>query len=126
MNEIGNKNKLAFVVENSLKNGLLEVNIWVNNELITYIDNMAYLPQFIASLEREYNCIENKEINENYVFFNFGATTDAVEARAIIEKENIKLSCKLNNGKTINTLLPVSQLVSIYKETINKLKSINA
>ena len=126
MKEISNKNELAFVVDNSLKNGLLEVNIWVNNELVTYIDNMAYLPQFIASLEREINCIENKEINENYVFFNFGATTDDVEARAIIEKENIKLSCKLNNGKTINTLLPFNQLVSIYKETINKLKSINA
>ena len=126
MNEIGNKNELAFVVDDSLKNGLLKINIWVNNELITYIDNMVNLPQFITSLEHEFNFIKNNEINENYVFFNFGPTTDAVEARAIIEKENIKLSCKLNNGKNINAVFSFIQFVSTYEEIINKLKSINA
>lgn len=126
MKEIGNKRKLAFVVGDKRENKLQEVNIWVNNELISYVDNMVYLPQFIESLKSEVSKIEKKEINKDHHFFNLGPTTDAVEAKLSIENKEIILKCNLDNGKKLKALLLSSELISIYKETISELKLINA
>ena len=41
------------MIGESNEGGLQQVDIWASNTLLTPIDNMAYLPQFIASLEIE-------------------------------------------------------------------------
>ena len=126
MKEIGNKKKLAFVVGDKRKNELQEVNIWLNNELISYVDNMVYLPQFINSLKSEIAKIEKEEINKNHLFFNLGPTTDAAVTKLTVENKEITLNCNLENGKKLKALLLPNELISIYKEAINELELINA
>ena len=94
MKEIGNRNRFCFVVGSKNKGDLQEVDIWASNILLTPVDNMAYLPQFIASLEYEMRDIGAGAICNDYYYFNHGPTTDDVVGKIRIlgnvAKQNLR------------------------------------
>jgi hypothetical protein len=118
---IGNKQSIAFQVAEFDGSKMREVDIWVGGERVTYIDNLAYLPQFIASLKRELDCIERGDIFDEYIALPLGPTTDAVSAKFSIDGKEIKLNCMLGNGNRARAVLPVFEIVENYKQCIEVL-----
>ncbi len=118
---IGNKQSIAFEVAEFDGSNMREVDIWVGGELVTYIDNLAYLPQFIASLKRELDCIERGDISDEYIALPLGPTTDDVSAKFSINGKEIKLNCLLGNGSRANGALPVTEVTDYYKHCIEVL-----
>ena len=118
---IGNKQSIAFEVAEFDGSNMREVDIWVGGERVTYIDNLAYLPQFIASLKSELDYIERGDISEEYIALPLGPTTDAVSAKFYIDGKEIKLNCLLGNGNRANAALPVIEATDYYKRCIEVL-----
>ena len=118
---IGNKQSIAFEVAEFDGSNMREVDIWVEGKLVTYIDNLAYLPQFIASLKRELDCIERGDITDEYIALPLGPTTDDVSAKFSIDGKNINLNCLLGNGGRANAALPVTEVTDYYKRCIEVL-----
>ncbi len=125
MIEIGNKNTLCFVIGDKSEGELQEVDIWASNNLLTSVDNMAYLPQFIFSLQNEKAVIESGEIDDNYIYFSLGPTTDDASGNITISNNIAKLSFDIN-GINCSTSLTVGELLLIYSETIKHLQGIYA
>ena len=88
---IGSKQSIAFEVAEFDGSNMREVDIWVGGERVTYIDNLVYLPQFIASLKRELDCIESGDISDDYIALPLGPTTDDVSARFSITVQILDL-----------------------------------
>ncbi|WP_236984905.1 hypothetical protein [Marinagarivorans cellulosilyticus] len=125
MKEIGNKNVFCFVVGDNNEGGLQQVDIWANNTLLTPVDNMAYLPQFVASLENESNDINSDNIAREYMFFNHGPTTDDVVGNITLANGVAKLSFDI--GGVVNLVsVSKSELLSVYQEAIEYLRGIHA
>ncbi|WP_394148443.1 hypothetical protein [Shewanella atlantica] len=118
---IGNKQTIAFVIGEFGGPNMREVDIWVGGELVTYIDNLAYLPQFIASLKRELDCIEHGDISDEYIALPLGPTTDDVSAKFSVDEKIFRLNCLLGNGNRITGTLPVIEVVDYYKRCIEVL-----
>ena len=118
---IGNKQSIAFEVAEFDGSNMREVDIWVEGKLVTYIDNLVYLPQFIASLKRELDCIERGDITDEYIALPLGPTTDDVSAKFSIDGKNINLNCLLGNGGRANAALPVTEVTDYYKRCIEVL-----
>ncbi len=123
---IGDKDKFAFIIGDRTSRDLREVDIYIANELITYYDNAAYIPQFAFSLECEASDIENRKVSNDYVFLDWGPTTDDVVARGVVDNKNIQLLCKLDNGKEIDILLSTDYVVSVYKDAAKTLREMHA
>lgn len=118
---IGNKQSIAFEVSEFDGSNMREVDIWVGGERVTYIDNLVYLPQFIASLKRELDCIESGDISDDYIALPLGPTTDYVSAKFSIDGKVIKLNCLLGNGNRVNAVLPMIEVTDYYKRCIEVL-----
>jgi len=124
--DIGDKSKLAFVIGERAGQDLRMVNVYVGGELVTYYDNTAYVPQFVHSIEREALAIENNNISDEYVFLNWGPTTDDVSARGAWEGGNLRLTCDLRDGKKTEISVPAEYLVAVYREVANALRALQA
>ena len=125
MKEIGDKKILCFVIGDRKENELQQIDIWASSTLLTPVDNMAYLPQFIATLESEKSEIERNLFSHEYIFFNHGPTTDDVVASIKITQELARLRFTVN-GMVCLVSIATEQLLSIYRATIEHLRSINA
>lgn len=88
---------------------------------VTYIDSLAYSPQFIASLKRELDCIERGDINDEYIALPLGPATDDVSAKFYIDGKNINLNCLLGSGGRGNAALPVTEVTDYYNRCIEVL-----
>lgn len=125
MKEFGDKNKLCFAVGKLREGALQQIDVWASNELLTPIDNMAYLPQFIATLESEKLVVASGQIAEDYLYFNHGPTTDNVSGKISVEGNTANLTFELN-GIDISVVIEAKELLSVYSHTIEYLRSINA
>ncbi|MES9854495.1 MAG: hypothetical protein ABW170_21990 [Candidatus Thiodiazotropha sp. L084R] len=124
--DIGDKHKLAFVIGERSGRDLRVVDIYIVNELITFYDNTAYIPQFTYSIECEATDIENKNIYDDYFFLDCGPTTDDVKARGFIEEGCVHLHCELDNGKIVEAKLPVNYVITIYRSVAKTLREMQA
>ncbi len=115
---IGDKGIFAFVIGQKEDDTMQVVDIWMNNELITYFDNTVYLPQFINSLVKEVDNLEKNKIQVDYVFLNYGPTTDDISSRIKLVDDHIKIFVSYNDGKQFNIQIELMELIKIYKETI--------
>ncbi|MGB4812825.1 MAG: hypothetical protein WBP13_10170 [Methylophilaceae bacterium] len=123
---IGDTNKIAFIIGERTSRDLRAVSIYVGGELITYDDNVAYVPQFIHSIECEAADLEQRNISNEYFFLNWGATTDGVSARGLLEGDHLRLNATLGNGKLIEITLSIKYVISIYREAANALRELHA
>ena len=119
---IGTKSEFAFEIGTKKVVDLREVNIWAKDTLITYYDNMAYIPAFIASLEREINILESGHFDDEHIFLNYGPTTDDVLSRIKYYNDKIHISFELDNGKKFQLETDMELLLSIYRKTAQTLK----
>ena len=122
---IGNKETFAFVIGDKINRDLREVNIWVSNELVTYIDNTAYLPQFISSLEKELADLKDGNVDSEYIFLNLGPTLDDVSARVELDGNMVFLKCLLyiGDGKIVTLRMDKDELMGSYETCIEQLKA---
>ncbi len=122
---IGNKDTLAFVLGNKNEKDLREVDIWIANELVTFIDNTAYLPQFISSLESELDDLKSGNVDSDYVFLNLGPTLDDVSVRVELDGSHIFIKCCLyiNDGKIFSVKMNKDELMESYETCIKRLKN---
>ena len=86
---------------------------------------MAYVKQFIHSIEAEVFVLERKNISNEYFFLNWGSTTDDVSARGLLDNNNLSLNCTLGNGKRIDITLPIDYVTSTYREAANALRQLH-
>lgn len=121
---IGDKDRFAFEIGDVCDVNIQKVDIWVAGILVTYVDNLVYIPQFIASLERELVFIENGEISDDYIALQLGPTTDNISSRFSITDVKLYVTCVLDSGNTIETSLPTKDMVTYYKTCISKLDEI--
>ncbi len=121
--DIGLRSKLAFSIGEKHSPTLRNVDIWLDSVLLTCFDNTVYLPGFINSLKNELADIENNNIDDSYIFFNHGPTTEDVVTRAALNKQSIHLSCILNSGEKVEKELPLSLVISTYKKCISALEA---
>lgn len=124
--KIGDKHKIAFVIGERTDRDLRRVDIYIANQLVTYFDNTTYVPQFVASIEYEASGLAKGNIGNEYVFLNWGPTTDDVVARGVLDENSLKLHCELGNGKEVNIRLPVAYVISVYRSTTNALRELHA
>jgi len=125
MNKFGDKNKLCFLVGDKRQGKLQEVDIWAGNILLTPIDNMAYLPQFIAALEREKREIDTGDICQDYIYFNHGPTTDDVVGSITLAGQTAQLKFEIDDVNCLVSI-EVEDLLTVYVQTIESLRGINA
>jgi len=125
MNIIGNKESFAFVLGKKTEEDIQQIDIWVSGELLTFVDNSAYLPQFISSLESELDDLKNGNVDSDYVFLNLGPTLDDVSARIEINGEQVFLKCHLykGDGKIISLRINRDELIECYEACINSTKN---
>jgi len=119
--DIGLRGELAFSIGEKQSPTLQNVDIWLDSVLLTYFDNTVYLPGFLNSLKSELTDIENDDIDDSYIFFNHGPTTDDVVARATLNEGYIHLSCILNSGEKVEKELSLGVVISTYKKCISAL-----
>lgn len=124
--DIGDKSKVAFIIGERTSHDLRVVNVYIGNELVTYYDNTAYVPQFVHSVECEASDIENRNISNEYSFLDWGPTTDDVSVRGVLENNDLRLTCKLRNGKLIEITMPIEYVVSVYREAASSLRKLHA
>jgi len=113
MKEFGSKKSFCFVVGIEKSGDFREIDIWANNKHLTATDNMAYLPQFTASLARECEILKSTHIPRDYIFLNLGPTTDDFCARIEEVKGLAHISFILDNEK-FNIHVSISELRAIY------------
>jgi hypothetical protein len=123
---IGDNSKIGFIIGERTSRDLRIVDVYVGGVLVTYYDNKAYVPQFIHSIECEASDIENRKISDEYLFLNWGPTTDDVSACGEMENDNLRLTCELRNGKLIEITLPIEYVVSVYREAASELRELHA
>ena len=119
--DIGLRSEFAFSIGEKHSPTLQCVDIWFDSVLLTYSDNIVYLPGFINSLKNELTDIEAGNINNDYMFLNHGPTTDDVVAKATLNRDYIHLSCILDNGEKVDKELSLTEAVSTYKKCISAL-----
>jgi len=144
---IGNKKIFAFLIDD-LEEGsgdLQSVNIWINNEDVTYIDNIVYLPQFVQSLKNDLLWMRSNRIKEcigvktekdavkkyfkeldeeavKYRFLNYGPTTDDVRSFIFESENSIFIIYKLNDSITVKSIsICKPELKQIYERIIEVL-----
>jgi hypothetical protein len=121
---IGSKNTFAFVLGDKTNKELQEIDIWVAGELVTFIDNAAFLTQFIASLKSELEDLKAGNVDSDYVFLNFWPTLDDVSAPIEMNDDQVFLKCHLykGDGKIISAKLDTVELMETYGTRIKQLK----
>ena len=119
---IGNKDKFAFEIGENRSGDLHQVDIWVADVKLTFFDTMAYVPQFIHSVEKEAQDIEDGKINDEYILLNWGPTTDDVIARGRIKDDFILINCDLADGRVATIIIETKQLLSLYRNVVSELK----
>ncbi|MBY5990896.1 hypothetical protein [Ferrimonas balearica] len=117
----GNRKELSFEIDHQPSESLCEVDIWIGGMLITYSDNVAYLPGFIHSLKREVKNLKSGVIDEECSFLNHGPTTDDVSCRAEFIGESLILKGQLAEGEGFAVNLPREWVISTYEECIGAL-----
>jgi len=122
---IGNKSKLAFDITGVIDGGLHEIDIWANDTLITYYDNKTYLPAFLHRLELELSTLESGVFAEEYVFLNYGPTTDDAVSRIKRIGEEVMISISLEKGEIFEIKTDLNYLVGAYKKVIGALSGEN-
>jgi hypothetical protein len=125
MKEFGDKETLCFAIGKEKQGKLQEINIWAKHVLLTPIDNMAYLPQFIATLEAEKLVLASGQIAEEFLYFNHGPTTDDLSGKISLQGNKAYLTFSIN-GILVSLVIETLELVSIYSQTIKYLRSMNA
>jgi hypothetical protein len=119
---IGNKEVFAFVIGQKENATMQIVDIWIENELITKFDNTVYLPQFVNSLTLEVGTLEKNKVQDDYIFLNYGPTTDDVSSRIKFTNDDIHIDVNFNDGKQVRSKIMRTDLIEIYKKTIDVLK----
>lgn len=103
---------------------LHEVDIWLGDVLLTPVDNMAYLPQFISSMEYELAQLQQGTINPDAFFLDLGPTTDDCSSRIKLNGEFAELTFEIENGVIHFIKVEINELISTYESTINKLRAL--
>lgn len=120
---IGNKNSFAFLFGRKLNAEQRDVDIWVNNMLLTDFDNLIYTPQFIVSVQDELEILRSRKIPRWYSALHWGPTTDDISGRFTIRNsEDIQLHCKHRSGRKVTLDIKIKDLISIYEKCINELE----
>ena len=119
---IGNKDSLHFHIDPKTKSGLSQIDIWFGEELLTPIDNIAYLPQFVSSLKEELLQLERRDINSDGFFLNLGPTTDDCSSRIKLIGEEAKVTFELEEGTVHLLHTSVSYLIGVYSEVVKRLE----
>lgn len=122
---IGNKDTLAFVLGDKIDKELQNIDIWIANELVTFVDNTAYLPQFISSLESELDDLKSGNVDSDYIFLNLGPTLDDVSVRVELHGSQIFIKCCLytDDGKIFSVKMNKNELMESYETCIKRLKN---
>ncbi|GAB1267012.1 hypothetical protein NBRC116493_02650 [Aurantivibrio infirmus] len=126
MKSFGDKDRLCFEVGDKKVGGLLPMEIYAAKESVTPFDKHAYLPSFIASLERELDTIKKGGIPEEFIYFNHGPTTDDVYGKVAFINNEAKLTFEFRGEKQVVVMLSVAELIEIYNEVIIYLRELNA
>ena len=125
MKSIGDKGNLCFVCGERIYGGLYSVSIWARNELLTPVDDMAYLPQFVSSLKKELLNLESGSIGPDYKYFCYGPTTDDVVGSIEVREDTAFLIFELS-GSQVSVDIPLKELLSLYSKTIDFLVELRA
>ncbi|HEY0921660.1 hypothetical protein [Rheinheimera pacifica] len=123
MQIFGDRSQLCFEVSDTLENGLLTIDIWCANKLITYFDNMAYLPSFTQSLRRELESLLGSSLS-NAPCVNYGPTTDDVSARITKNGNMVDIEFELDDTEKSHVTIEAEILTGIFREVILKLESV--
>ncbi len=123
MQIFGDRSKLCFDVSDTLENGLLKIDIWCANKLITYFDNMAYLPSFTQSLRRELEFLQGSSLS-NAPCLNYGPTTDDVSARITKNGNMVNIEFQFDDTEKNHLIIEAEVLAGIFREVILKLESV--
>jgi hypothetical protein len=126
MRVIGQKDSLHFIIGDQLEFNFQAVDIWFKDVLLTRIDNMAYLPQFINSMNEELNEIKLGKINPDSFFLDLGPTTDDCSSRIYLSGDEAKVSFDLDEGVVLETKMLIAKLIELYTTVIMELKNIKA
>ena len=118
MTIVGNKDTLSFEIADQYDGGLLQVDIWAGGRLLTVRDNMAYVSAFIYSLNWEKEKIEKREIDDDFIFFDHGPTTDSFSSRIKIEGCEASISFETEDEEFYISM-PLKTLIDHLKEVIN-------
>lgn len=123
MLDVSNK-KFHFNVGNKVGKNLCQIDIWLGDVLLTPIDNIAYLPQFIASMEYELKQLQQREINSDCFFLDLGPTTDDCSSRITLQGNIAEIHFVLETNREYKLNIEVDELISIYQCVINKLSAL--
>lgn len=114
----------SFKIGKRVEDNLYQIDIWLGDVLLTPIDNIAYLPQFIGSMEHELNQLQQREINPDGFFLDLGPTTDDCSSRITLKGEVAEITFELDEKNIYKLNIDVDELKSIYQGVINKLSAL--
>ncbi|CAA6678061.1 MULTISPECIES: hypothetical protein [unclassified Lentimonas] len=117
MKIIGDRNTICFEIADSYSEGLLQVDIWAGNKLLTDCDNMTYVSAFIYSLNWEKQRIETRDIDDDFAFFDHGPTTDSFVSRIKIEASEASISFEFDDS-IFHVSLPLEALMDRLTQVI--------
>jgi hypothetical protein len=120
----GTRDLLSFEMADSTESRLLQVDIWAAGLLLTYFDNMAYLPAFTNSLKREIACIRTVTGDTEKPFLGHGPTTDDVSGTITIQNSEAIINLTLHGGQSCCVRLGLKELEMLYTSIIEKLESV--
>lgn len=121
---IGSKKSFAFEIGEKISARQIVVDIWALNNLLTDFDNLVYTPQFVFSIEKELEIIKSRKIPKGFIALHWGPTTDSLIARFTLRNyEDIQINFKHDNGKKISISVKLAELIQIYEQCINELKT---
>jgi hypothetical protein len=118
---IGDRRGLAFEIAESIEGGLLEVNIWACDELLTYFDNQVHIPSFVYTMQREYSFLRTATTQQDRPFLLLGPTTDDVSGKISIDDGTAKISFTLRNGNQCSFTIEVQELTQLYEQVLNQI-----
>ncbi len=118
---IGDKRKVAFVIGKK-DFPLRKVEIYIANQLVTGVNNMAYLPSYTYSLECEHDAFKERRIHFDWIFLSLDDTTDSFSTRAFILNNQVIIKMFINNQASIILIVPIGYLLRVFKRTAKLLR----
>lgn len=115
---------LNFVVGEK-REGLQQVDIWCNELLLTPLDNMVYLPQFIAALKYELQALESNQFDDGDIFLDLGPTTDDFSARIKLKDQHAEITIEIENQPPNLFVFELEQLKLSFQSIIEDLQTLN-